>query len=317
VVRFRAVVHLVRHPLSAVNSNRHFSDHLKRCAKLIAVEFGAADVGGGGGAGGDGGEYCEWNWWRLQQWEYARIFTPAPPNATAACSRENEHVLPPPGRPGGFLLWSRVAPPRPPHEPAWTLRGAVAVAALHWRTWNALAASVADLTVRLEDGAAVVPAAAGGGAPTAAAAAQSSFATTAAAAATPAATAAAAASAAGASAGSAPSTICHWLVQRARRDGWPPWVGGAVDCDRPDAPRASPAEANSHGGGARPALTWAAVGAALEDAGLPAEELAALQSMAARLGYDSSDRASNTGGLEGSGRNGARDSPRRGSGAEL
>lgn len=151
-MRFRVVVHLVRHPLKAINSNRHFSDHLKRCTKFEKIEPSSV----GGDVLSDAfAEFCEWNWWRLQQWEYARIFTPMPSylNSSSAWPRKHheaerdvtrkpstskfaseeldssfpwpkrkreandELVLPPPGQPGGFLLWEQtVSPPAPPLE---------------------------------------------------------------------------------------------------------------------------------------------------------------------------------------------------------
>jgi hypothetical protein len=90
-VRFRLVVHLVRHPLKAIRSNLFFSQSLRRCHPLRANSGdGSARSGGGcGGGSGSGGngwpgsgdendddkEYCEVDWWRLSIWEYVSSFT--------------------------------------------------------------------------------------------------------------------------------------------------------------------------------------------------------------------------------------------------
>jgi hypothetical protein len=353
-VRFRVVVHLIRHPLKSINSNRHFSDHLKQCK-----QFNDMDKSSSGGAGKSDGfaEYCEWNWWRLQQWEYARIFTPIPShhNDTSAWpyvystteqsvttdssmlelealdaysslnwpgrGGDNEVVLPPPGQPGGFLLWERNGALLPPpldnvsgqgskesgpwpsssSYSMWSLRNSIAITALHWRTWNAEVAKVADITVRLEDGVGFVPGSSSissGGDFGVLEGSPFTEATVGVLPGTPSVNADTSRGRArtsrrdqGDGRSSAPATICLWLLERAIHEGWPPWVSGSsVNCSRPDA--SSSAATNSHGGDKPTALTWGAVGRALAGAGLPPEEFKALRVMAERYGYDSGDSGS-------------------------
>ena len=345
-MRFRVVVHLVRHPLKAINSNRHFSDHLKQCANVATNGFFTAVDGNDSNALA---EYCEWNWWRLQQWEYARIFTPIPSyiNDSSAWTRKhhkvkhgvskegtnlesdsgssfqrprkgkaNEFVLPPPGQPGGFLLWEQsVSPPALTLEKAGmheiplsapvpsssllvrSLRGSIAIAALHWRTWNAQVASVADLTVRLEDGVAIYPYESSGSSYESTLGAFASLVlrktadkvaityTSADAGTTQSKTHTRKEWQRRSGHSSAPKTICLWLLQHALDDGWPPWASSSsIDCSKPDA--SSPSATNSHGGGKRPPLTWDGVARELSGAGLPPQEFEALQDMARRYGYD-------------------------------
>jgi len=284
-VRFRAVLHVVRHPLRQIRSNAFFSDNLQQCWPLSKQSTHLDGGGGGGGGGGRGHrspgnatEYCEWNWWRLQIWEYAAVFAPPPPRllSTSAADggqgRERRFFAGGPGAawPGGTLLWSGDG----------ALRPALAISALHWLAWDGLAASAADATVRLEDGGAVCggggdddscSSGGGGGGRSADGGSVPSN----------------VAGFPGESRGSAPTTLCRWLLARARAEGWAGGLdrpGGLdqprVDCERPDAPREGPAK-NSHGGFARKALTWASLEAVTEVA-----VVQAIRARATTYGYD-------------------------------
>lgn len=180
-----------------------------------------------------------------------------------------------------------------------SLRGSIAIAALHWRTWNAQVASVADLTARLEDGVAIFTEGFSSSYDSALRVFDSSALREAReevasvytftdAGTTRSKTPTRREWQRRSSHSSAPKTICLWLLQRAIQEGWPPWAStSSIDCNQPDA--SSPSATNSHGGGKRLSLTWDVVARALADAGLPPQEFEALQDMAGRYGYDIED----------------------------
>jgi hypothetical protein len=114
-MRFTLIVHLVRHPLRTIRSLLYFSDNLRHCVRLHGSE----------------GTYCEVDWWRQQIWDYVGVMTPTQPSNSTALS------------PSSWLYQRCNGDSRNP----------LAISAIHWLTWNAAVERVADVRIRIEDGA--------------------------------------------------------------------------------------------------------------------------------------------------------------------
>lgn len=122
--RFRFVIHLVRHPLKAINSDLFFSSNIRQCNTPIQKEMMA-------NTDKNTNPVCQWDWWRLQIWSFVSIFTFNVQDA-GSLPEEND------------LFWTS-------EEGVDTFIDPVKLSAQHWYRWNLQVGLVSDLVVRAED----------------------------------------------------------------------------------------------------------------------------------------------------------------------
>jgi hypothetical protein len=158
--RFRYVIHLVRHPLKAINSDLFFSSHIRNCSQRMSEPSNDMAVAPAANI-----TVCHWDWWRVQIWGFISIFTLNPqPFITGPLPEDND------------LFWRNTIQGTKEEEEVISLSGIgaefagtrsnrpnadgggarfaepIEISSEHWLRWNQQIKLVSDVTIRLEDG---------------------------------------------------------------------------------------------------------------------------------------------------------------------